>query len=494
MLGTEAVLELASKRARLAAEIAAIDEHLKAHGAEDVEEGRPLKQAKTVSGPPKTCVACLDVITNGTYLFTCQRSIDQVLCAACVPAALESVATESSTLMTEKGLCLTHMSSTCSRTTGSGLIDYASQYITADLRSRLMLKLSHTAHTKCTVTRPLSCMALCPSCGDTASLDIPKSLFNDSPFIICRRCPLQPPWCLNCHRNVGGPFFEREKKRPKAALHFSFVNVIATVACRNGVPQGVLPNGPLEHKQCTSLTCLNTIIETVRDTVVKPALAITHSNVPEKPVPFPSHDVEVFYAWALSKHKPMSGFEACHFAEDKLPSAMELLSTVRHMFHPSLPDAALRRSLSKRVLTILFERALSQRCRTCGKAGVKDLSCTHIACCGKTWCYVCEDFVLKKKGMHPCPMTLQRGGLDGGGNALGAAEAVEWFHIAKLACYARSWMQANGIAAGLATLLSHELWRPFIAQHACKLFTTDVEKRWFATVRVNVDVQRECCF
>lgn len=493
------ISELTLKRARLATELADVDARL---GHANDGSLRPFKQSKPAVKLPRTCVACLGVVTDGAYLFTCSRSPDQILCGDCVSPALEAVASEG--VLTDKGLCLSHMSSACSRTTGNGLIDYASRYISADLRTRLHQLLSHTAHKKCTVTRPLACMALCPSCGETASLDVPTTMFNTSAFIICRRCPDQPPWCLQCKRNVVGKFYG-DTKPPKVGEHsFSFVNVMLTFT-----RLGLVPNGPHEHNTCATLTCLDVVINVVRAPDVKPAPAIASAPEVEfetgkpkpkpKRVPFPSLATEVFYAWAFSKHRPMPGFEKLFRKSNAsvlvLPSDTELLATARHFSNPCSSDAKIMRSMSRRVLDVMFERALSQRCRQCGKAGVKDLSCTHIACCGKTWCYVCEDVVLKKKG-HPCPLSLQRGGLDVVGDdlALGAAEAVEWFHVAKLAFYARTWLQAVGVAVGVATLLTHTLWKPFFVEHASKLFVTEAERRWFAAMCVNADVTRECCF
>lgn len=499
MLSGKTVSELASKRARLAAEIAALDTHLESRlqPADDVAV-RPLKQARMVPEPLRTCVACLDTIADGAYIFTCQKSSEHVICASCVPHALQSVAKEDSSALTENGLCLTHMSSACSRTTGRGLIDYVSQYIPDDLGVRLKLHLARTSHLKVAVVRPLSCMVLCPSCGDTASLDIPKTVFNVPPFIICRRCPQQPPWCLECHKNVVGPFYERAKQRCNKTS-FSFVNVVATYTrCAQGVPQCLAANGPLDHSTCASLTCLKTVLDTVRGLKVSKASAAVPDFECPKPIPFPSLAVRGFYDWALTKHKPMPGFDDCGTAKDVVsvfPSEMDFLSTVRHILSRSSANALLLRRMCMRVLNIMFERALAQRCRKCGKAGVKDLSCTHIACCGKTWCYICEDVVSKKRGVvHCCPLTLQRGRLDGvsGEGMVGAAQAVEWFHVAKRAYYVRTWLHVLGISAGWGTLLAHASWKPFIAEHASKVFVTDAEQRWVATMRCNPDVLREC--
>lgn len=457
-------------------------------GVGDDGNARARKRSRVTAVFKKTCSACMDDITDDGYTSTCTRSASAVLCHACLPSAVSAAAAADGATFTEKGLCLSHMSATCSKFSAKALLAAVTPHVGPDVVRLLLLKLHETRYMAQAIEKPLSLLAACQDCGTCATVAPPElPAHSIPPFVVCTRCK-GDAICLACRHSVCGSA-RPVPRAPRAAPGFTFVEVDFGFVYDDAEGRYELVDGE-QHLHCCYFMSFQDVVKAVR---VRPVIfrnaVPPRVDAPAVPVPFPSPDVERFFKWAAGCVVLPTGMEVtCDMATvDELP----LLTLLRQSFAHLVRDVVIRKA--RHVLDVLFDRAMTQRCPKCGKCGVKDANCTHIGCCAQTWCYVCEK---RAAASHACPLSLERGDMlpTEEGVLLAAADAVAWFHVAKLATYARAWLCHVGVARGLFTLLTHPAWRVFVAEHASKMFITDAEQLWFMTVRLNADVRRECYF
>lgn len=427
-----------------------------------------------------------------------------MLCYACLPSALTTLTNADSSLFNTAGVCLSHMSKSCAKYDASTLLTVLESHrVSKPTLAALRVKVGQARHKTRLLTEPTALLAVCGTCGKTGSVSMPdRTKYVKDPFVVCTTCSSSSTataaaaankhgiWCLSCQTTVNGravPY----KPSVRACAGFEFVTVAQYYTVVAGACADFAPNSAAHHRRCGRVYDLSGMVKQIQSAKL---YSMPAGSVPScvgatrhARIATPSGR---FVSWAFGvTAAPPVGVES----KDSLtlPSAKELLHTLRGLFLSyNMPDA---QGASVHTLNILYERAFSQQCFKCGKTGVKDTHCTHITCCGGVWCYVCEQRVGKA---HKCPVNLERGDLTRyeSGQLLSAVDAVTWFHVAKLARYARSWLCTVGVTHGLFTLLTHSSWSVFLAQHAQLVFHTDIEQAWFQSVRLCDDVCRECYF
>ena len=449
-----------------------------------------------------TCTVCMEVFKTDehekvTFISTCAKSSEHVICLDCLPLALTAVTGADGVTLTMRGLCLSHMSHVCSKGTTASLFKAVSPYVDVALIYALKRKVFATQHASHTLDAPLSLMAACDGCGATASIDPPDVSYYGAcaPFAWCKKCKsVTDAICLMCNQTAAG-LVNVNKRTQCVAPGFAFASMETTYTFVDG--KCVLSD-IARHNKCASFSSFESVCAFVRETrwmdSASTAAGLHTGAMPtaqRTPVVFPSDSVQRFFNWAVSSVVYPVGMEPR--ADMDLVDEATLLHVLRSSFSSVSSWKTECERKSRHALDVLYDRAMKQRCFKCGKAGMKDTHCTHIGCCGLTWCYVCEQRVT---AAHACPLALERGDMFSfeEGTLLSPIDAVSWFHTAKLASYARAWLCNVGIARGLYTLLMHSAWRTFVMEHASKMFVKDSEKVWFITVRLNEDVRRECCF
>lgn len=424
---------------------------------EDAALAETLVVQPAVPSRPPPLSAC-QICYDDDNLFSVCSKTGGYICGSCLSIAIKVMAHVDGPTLSTTGMCPIHNLSSCAVITPlASLLDVVP--VPSPTRLEFMNRLRLVQHDAMLLRVPSAIFLTCGHCSMSATV-APGPGHSVAPTLLCGNCSMYTT-CITCHKTEISS---------------------TTTSWKKTVIWKMLSDPPPGHGHCGRFETTAIALQRFRELVPPRTKRFAFPVLDVKPAVLTENELR-FVAWCKTK-------VASLFLSDA-PLTFPLVSRSEFdVFNTEMDTSAVIH-----VLDELFSRGARQQCPVCGRAGIKDGSCTHMHCCIRvdgtkvTWCYMCEQVLTRDHSS--CPMYIERGDLSATteGTLVSSERGVILYHSAKLAVLARRFIAMVGPVKGIYALRRHRHWSAFWIEYGFLVFESDEEKLWARRLKRRIG----CC-